>query len=139
MSWRAGTMPPQIFGSSGSTLPSRSFCAAACAGTLGQRLGQAREIREQVVEAAVLEVDHDHVLDVFLELGVERALAGLARLRDGRRRFAGGRQRGRQADRGGGLEDLAARRIGGLAGFRQLLVVMRVLHGLLLDGRRTGR
>jgi hypothetical protein len=54
-------------------------------------------------------------------------------------RFAGGRQRGRQADRGGGLENLAARRIGGLAGFRQLLVVMRVLHGFSWTGGGLGR
>src|SRR5207245_1449463 len=31
--WRAGTIPPQIFGSVGSTEPSRSFCCDTDAGT----------------------------------------------------------------------------------------------------------
>ena len=135
-------MPPQIFGSSGSTLA----VAVLLRGGLGRHADKgwasAGEIREQVVEAAVFQVDHDHVLDVLLELGVERALAGLGGFRRGGGGIAGERQGARQTDGGGGLEDLAARRIGGLAGFRLLVVmrgmtrvVMRVLHGLLLDGR----
>jgi len=93
----------------------------------GQRLGQAREVGEQVVEAAVFQVDHDHVLDVRLELGVQRARRRLACL--GRRGCLGGRQLGAEADRGSGLEDAAACRAGRPVGLLGRVLVV-ILHGM---------
>jgi len=79
-------MPPQIFG----------------------------EVGEQIVEAAVLEVDHDHVLDVRLQLGVERGRPGGGALRRSGCGLRSARQAAGDPGRGGGLEDAAAPRAGGL-------------------------
>ena len=79
----------------------------------GQGRAGAGEVGKQVVEAAVFQIDHHHVLDVGLEFRVERTLGdGLPGWRGvGQRRQAGG-----QADCGSGLENAPARGIGGLVG-----------------------
>lgn len=90
-----------------------------------QRLGQAGEIGKQIVEAAVFQVDHDHVLDVGAQLGVERApgrrlrRSGRCACDTGQRAGAGHHASGR-----GGLEDAPARGVAWLGG--------RVRSGILL-------
>jgi hypothetical protein len=70
-----------------------------------------REIGEQVVEAAVFEIDHHHVLDVGLELVVERAFGCRGWL--GWSRFG---QRGQGSCQPGGAAAWKMRRREGLAG-----------------------
>jgi hypothetical protein len=110
-------MPPQIFGSDGSTEPSRSRCTQAAAGA-ATAAGGAGEIGEQIVEAAV-SIDHHHVLDVGLELVVERAFGCRGWL--GWSRFG---QRGQGSCQPGSAGGLEMRRREGLACLDVVLLLL---------------